>query len=82
MSLPTYKEFKNFQEHDFLYYHSDDHSVYMKGQAKAKELQGRLRADYLGIMIKRGIRSMSEATHGGKGDRYRSVDRKKYDANF
>ena len=25
---------------------------------------------------------MSEATHGGKGDRYRSVDRKKYDANF
>ena len=56
MSLPTFKEFEQMcKEHDFLYYHSDDHSVYLKGQAKAKELHKVVRqggVDYLGIMIK------------------------------
>ena len=55
MSLPTFKEFEKMcMEHDFMYYHSDDHSVYMKGQAKAQELHKIVReggVDYLNIMI-------------------------------
>jgi hypothetical protein len=56
MSLPTLKEFEQMcREHDFLYYYSDDHSVYMKGQAKSKELHKVIReggTDYLDIMVK------------------------------
>ena len=56
MSLPTFKEFEQMcKEHDFLYYHSDDHSVYTKGRDKAQELQKVVRdggKDYLDIMIK------------------------------
>lgn len=55
MSLPTFKEFEQMcKEHDFLYFHTDDHSVFLKGQAKASELQKVVRdggTDYLNIMI-------------------------------
>ena len=43
------------KEHDFLYFHSDDHSVFLKGQAKASELQKVVRdggKDYMNIMIR------------------------------
>lgn len=56
MSLPTYKEFEDMcNKHDFLYYHTDDHSIFVKGQAKAQELQKVVReggAEYLDIMVK------------------------------
>lgn len=56
MSLPTLKQFEDMcNEQDFLYYHSDDHSVYLKGRAKQNELQKVVReggTDYLDIMVK------------------------------
>ena len=56
MSLPTLKEFESMcKEQDFLYYYSDDHSVYTKGVNKQREIQKIViegGADYLGIMIK------------------------------
>jgi len=56
MSLPTLKEFEEqCRKHDMLYYHSDDHSVYLKGRTKQKELQKVVReggVDYLDIMVK------------------------------
>lgn len=56
MSLPTLKEFEDMcSKQDFLYYHSDDHSVYTKGQQKQEAIQKVVREggrDYLDIMIK------------------------------
>lgn len=56
MSLPTFKEFEKMcMEHDFLYFHSDDHSVFKKGLNKQHEIQKVVREggrDYLDIMIK------------------------------
>ena len=40
---------------DFLYYHSDDHSVWNKGKSKQEAIQKVVREggrDYLDIMIK------------------------------
>jgi hypothetical protein len=56
MSLPTLKEFEEqCRKQDFLYYHSDDHSVYLKGKKKQEAIQKVVRdggRDYLDIMIK------------------------------
>lgn len=56
MSLPTLKEFEEqCRMQDFLYYHSDDHSVYLKGEKQQKDIQKVVREggrDYLDIMIK------------------------------
>ena len=56
MSLPTLKEFQDqCRKQDFLYYHSDDHSVWNKGRAKQEAIQKVVREggrDYLDIMIK------------------------------
>lgn len=56
MSLPTLKEFEEqCRMHDMLYYHSDDHSVYLKGRKQQEDIQKVVREggrDYLDIMIK------------------------------
>lgn len=56
MNLPTYKEFEQMcKEHDFLYFHTDDHSVYVKHHEVAKKLHHCIKygdKEYLNIMIK------------------------------
>jgi hypothetical protein len=56
MSLPTLKEFQDqCRKHDMTYYHSDDHSIYLKGRKQQEAIQKVVREggrDYLDILIK------------------------------
>ena len=64
MSLPTLKEFEQqCRMQDFLYYHSDDHSVWTKGREKQEAIQ----------KVASSVCSLASETSAPRGDTSRPL---------